>query len=52
MPVIAPLMKITLCRSYGANVIIEGESLMESREYALKMAQKEGMKYINGLVID
>jgi threonine dehydratase len=48
MPIIAPLMKISLCRSYGATIIIEGAGLTESREYALRMAQAESITYING----
>lgn len=27
MPVTAPLMKITLCRSFGANIVLDGENL-------------------------
>uniref|UniRef100_A0A0N4ZV56 L-serine deaminase n=1 Tax=Parastrongyloides trichosuri TaxID=131310 RepID=A0A0N4ZV56_PARTI len=48
MPKIAPLMKIDNCISYGANVIVEGENLSESRNIALKMAEEKGGKYING----
>ncbi|CEF65733.1 Tryptophan synthase beta subunit-like PLP-dependent enzymes superfamily domain-containing protein [Strongyloides ratti] len=48
MPKIAPLMKIDNCVSYGANVIVEGENLSESRNIALKMAEEKGGKYING----
>ena len=29
MPLIAPMMKIQLCRKYGANVIIHGADLTE-----------------------
>uniref|UniRef100_A0AC35TMM9 ACT domain-containing protein n=1 Tax=Rhabditophanes sp. KR3021 TaxID=114890 RepID=A0AC35TMM9_9BILA len=48
MPLIAPLMKIDNCQQYGANVIVEGENLAESRNIALKMAEEQGGKYING----
>ena len=27
MPIFAPLMKITLCRSYGATVILKGDNI-------------------------
>uniref|UniRef100_A0A0N5BTB3 L-serine deaminase n=1 Tax=Strongyloides papillosus TaxID=174720 RepID=A0A0N5BTB3_STREA len=48
MPKIAPLMKIDNCISYGANVIVEGENLAESKNIALKMAEEKGGKYVNG----
>ncbi len=29
MPIIAPIMKITLCRQYGANIIVQGADIGE-----------------------
>lgn len=48
MPTIAPLMKIQRCISFGAKIIIEGKNLGQSRDYALKLAQENGLLYING----
>ncbi|XP_060578774.1 L-threonine ammonia-lyase-like [Ruditapes philippinarum] len=48
MPTIAPLMKITACRKYGATIKIEGNNIVESRTVALKMAKEMGLAYING----
>ncbi|CAI5442108.1 unnamed protein product [Caenorhabditis angaria] len=48
MPVIAPLMKIQFCRSLGANVILKGETILIAKEYALKHAAENHLKYING----
>uniref|UniRef100_A0A8R1DZB1 Serine racemase n=1 Tax=Caenorhabditis japonica TaxID=281687 RepID=A0A8R1DZB1_CAEJA len=48
MPKIAPLMKINRCQDLGANVLVEGADIAESREIALRMAQEKGGTYING----
>ena len=36
------------CKKYGANVIIHGENIGESRTHALKIAAKRGFMYVNG----
>merc|ERR1719361_3387730 len=48
MPIVAPIMKVENCKKYGANVIIHGENIGESRTHALKIAAKKGMMYVNG----
>ena len=48
MPIVAPIMKIQSCRQFGANIIIHGKDILESREYAMRMAKKQGLTYING----
>merc|ERR1719232_1778664 len=48
MPVVAPIMKVENCKKYGANVIIHGADIGESRTHALKIVAKKGMVYING----
>nr|XP_022319368.1 uncharacterized protein LOC111122100 isoform X2 [Crassostrea virginica] len=48
MPLIAPMMKVQACRSYGANVIIQGNDISESKVYAQKMGKEKGYIYING----
>jgi len=48
MPIVAPIMKVENCKKYGANVIIQGADIGESRLHALKIAAKKGMMYVNG----
>lgn len=48
MPIIAPIMKVSLCRHFGANVIVHGPDIGESRLHALKMGKKKGYLYVNG----
>jgi len=48
MPIIAPMMKVNLCRSYGANVIVQGADINESRRLAQQVGVKRGFAYING----
>ncbi|XP_059090398.1 L-threonine ammonia-lyase-like isoform X1 [Tigriopus californicus] len=48
MPVIAPIMKIENCKKYGANVVIQGQNMGESKAYALKLGKERGLLYING----
>ncbi|KAL8590468.1 hypothetical protein ACOMHN_011681 [Nucella lapillus] len=48
MPIIAPLMKVESCRQHQAHVIIKGNDIVESKKYALRIAKKQGLLYING----
>ncbi|VDM80048.1 unnamed protein product [Strongylus vulgaris] len=48
MPVFAPLMKIGMCRSYGANVILKGDNIGEAKGHAMKLVAEKKYKYING----
>jgi len=48
MPVIAPMMKVQLCKNLGANVIIYGKDMGEAKEFAMKMGQERGLLYVNG----
>lgn len=48
MPIIAPLMKVQNCKTYGAEVIVHGKNLHESRQYAMKLGKENGKLYING----
>ncbi|KAK6739053.1 hypothetical protein RB195_020872 [Necator americanus] len=48
MPVVAPLMKIGMCRSYGANVILKGDNIGQARLHAMKLVAEKKYKYING----
>jgi threonine dehydratase len=48
MPKWAPLIKITNCRSFGADVIMFGETYDEARRHALELAQKSQLTYVPG----
>jgi threonine dehydratase len=48
MPKWAPLIKLTNCRSFGARVILSGETLAESRQEAQRLAREESLTYIQG----
>ncbi|KAK6056518.1 threonine ammonia-lyase [Cooperia oncophora] len=48
MPVFAPLMKIGMCRSYGATVILKGDNIYRAKEHAMRLVMEKGYKYING----
>lgn len=48
MPVLAPIMKITACRQYGADVIVEGLDMAEAKRIALRKMAEKGLTYING----
>lgn len=48
MPTMAPIVKIEKCKSYKANVIVEGKDMQEAKKIAEKLAQEQGCLYING----
>ncbi|CAF0704517.1 unnamed protein product [Brachionus calyciflorus] len=48
MPKIAPIMKVSNCRSYGAIVLVEGTNMSEAKNYALKLSKMLNLMYING----
>ncbi|XP_025111403.1 uncharacterized protein LOC112574492 [Pomacea canaliculata] len=48
MPIVAPIMKLSACRQFGANVIVKGDDIGESKKYAMCLAKKKGLVYING----
>lgn len=48
MPILAPIMKISACRRYGATVIVEGADMKEAKNIALRKAHELGLTYING----
>ncbi|CAM1325313.1 Uncharacterised protein g8914 [Pycnogonum litorale] len=48
MPIIAPIMKIELCRQLGANVMVQGTDIGKSKDIALKIAKNKDYTYING----
>ncbi|KAL6735653.1 hypothetical protein Aduo_006071 [Ancylostoma duodenale] len=48
MPVIAPIMKIGMCRSYGATVILKGDNIGQAKVHAMRLVAEKKYKYING----
>ncbi|CAJ0945685.1 unnamed protein product, partial [Mesorhabditis belari] len=48
MPVFAPIMKISLCRGYGATVILKGNNISKAKDYAMRLGKEKGLKYVNG----
>jgi threonine dehydratase len=48
MPKWAPLVKVTNCRGFGANVVLEGENLGDCLQIAQKMANEKGLTFIHG----
>jgi threonine dehydratase len=48
MPRWAPLVKVTNCRSFGANVILEGDTFAEARAAAERLGKEKNLAYING----
>jgi threonine dehydratase len=50
MPVVAPIMKVENCKKFGANVIVFGQDIGESRLRALEIGKAKGYMYINGYV--
>lgn len=48
MPRFAPLVKVSTCRRFGANVIPHGENFREAGEHARALAAEQGFTYVNG----
>jgi len=48
MPITAPIMKVSGCRGFNAEVILKGADIGESREHALKLGRDRGLMYVNG----
>ncbi|CAH2045234.1 unnamed protein product, partial [Iphiclides podalirius] len=48
MPKGVPIIKVQMCKNYGAKVIVEGNELPDSQKYARRIAREKGLTYING----
>lgn len=48
MPITAPIMKVSGCRGFHAEVILKGNDISESREHALRLGRDRGLMYVNG----
>ena len=47
MPRFTPSVKIERTRGFGAEVVLHGDTLDESREYAMAMAEREGLVFVH-----
>ncbi len=47
MPKFAALVKVTNCRHFGANVVLQGADLTEARAHAAMLAEREGLTFIH-----
>jgi len=48
MPRWAPLVKVSNCRSFGATVLLHGESYEDAKHEACRLAKEESLTYIPG----
>jgi threonine dehydratase len=48
MPVIAPLVKQSRCRAYGAEVELFGQNIGEAKELADQFVEERGLTYVHG----
>jgi threonine dehydratase len=48
MPQYAPLIKVTNCQRFGANVVLHGHDFAEARAHAHELAAEKGLAYIDG----
>ncbi|MBI1373861.1 MAG: threonine ammonia-lyase [Phycisphaera sp.] len=48
MPRFAPLVKVSTCRHYGANVVLHGEGFGDAVAEARRRAADDGLTYIHG----
>ena len=48
MPKWAPLIKVTNCRGFRANVIVHGDSFDEAKAHARKLMEEQRLVYVHG----
>jgi threonine dehydratase len=48
MPKWAPLVKVGNCRSFGANIVLHGESYDDAKQEALRLAGEKKLTYVPG----
>jgi threonine dehydratase len=48
MPKWAPLVKVSNCRSFGATIVLHGESYDDAKRHALELAEEKGLAYVPG----
>ena len=47
MPRFAPLVKVSRCRQFGANVVLHGDTFDEARSEAGRLAKEKGLTYVH-----
>ena len=47
MPATTPLMKVNRTKSYGAEVVLEGDVFDEACDYAYKLADEQGLTFVH-----
>ncbi|MBC8001313.1 MAG: threonine ammonia-lyase [Opitutaceae bacterium] len=47
MPRFAPLVKVSQCRRYGANIVLHGDTFEEARSHADEQARAQNLVYIH-----
>ncbi len=48
MPMWAPLTKVSNCRTFGANVMQQGESFDDARAHAMSLCEQQQLTYVHG----
>src|SRR5688572_6592451 len=48
MPKYAPIVKVSNCRSFGANVVLHGDSFQQAKDHALAIAEEKRLVYVHG----
>jgi len=48
MPTFAPMIKVSNCRGFGANVILHGEHIGDAKDHAMTLVDEKSLTYING----
>ncbi|MCO6431207.1 MAG: pyridoxal-phosphate dependent enzyme [Deltaproteobacteria bacterium] len=47
MPVTAPLVKVQTTKSFGANVMLQGDTFHQACEHAMQFAKKKGLLFVS-----
>lgn len=47
MPTVTPLIKVNRTKAYGADIILHGDVYDDSYEYAVKIAEQQGLTFIH-----
>ncbi|HIU25376.1 MAG TPA: threonine ammonia-lyase [Candidatus Copromorpha excrementigallinarum] len=47
MPTVTPLIKINRTKSYGAEIVLHGDVYDDAYEYAVKLAEEQGLTFIH-----
>lgn len=48
MPEVAPITKVQKCRELGANVVVQGAHIGESKDLAMEYVERDNLTYVNG----